>query len=55
MNRFDGQTAIVSGAARGIGRAIAEELAREGASVAPADFNLAGLGLFQKPGDLQQG
>ncbi|MEA2586020.1 MAG: hypothetical protein QOF33_4105, partial [Thermomicrobiales bacterium] len=29
--RFEGKTGIVTGSARGIGRAIAERLAREGA------------------------
>jgi acetoacetyl-CoA reductase/3-oxoacyl-[acyl-carrier protein] reductase len=34
MGRLDGKTAIVTGASRGIGRAIALELVQEGASVA---------------------
>jgi acetoacetyl-CoA reductase/3-oxoacyl-[acyl-carrier protein] reductase len=34
MGRLEGKTAIVTGASRGIGRAIALELAREGAKVA---------------------
>jgi 3-oxoacyl-[acyl-carrier protein] reductase len=33
MSRFEGQTAIVTGASRGLGRAIAEALGREGAFV----------------------
>ena len=39
---FAGQTAIVSGSARGFGRAICRRLARGGARVVAADINLAG-------------
>jgi glucose 1-dehydrogenase len=38
MARFDGRTAIVTGAARGIGRACAERLIAEGAKVVIADI-----------------
>ena len=38
--RFEGKVAIVTGAAQGIGRAIATRLALEGAKVAIADINL---------------
>jgi 3-oxoacyl-[acyl-carrier protein] reductase len=36
MGQFDGKIAIVTGASRGIGRAIAQELAKRGASVVAA-------------------
>ena len=40
--RLEGMVAMVTGAASGIGRATAETLAREGASVMCADLNAAG-------------
>jgi len=41
MKRLDGKSALITGAARGIGRAFAEAYAREGARVALADIDIA--------------
>lgn len=43
MNRFEDRVAIVTGAASGVGRAAAQRLASEGASVYAIDVNEAGL------------
>ena len=42
MDTFDGQVAIVTGGASGIGAAVCRRLAREGVRVAVADHDLAG-------------
>lgn len=43
MRNFEGKVAVVTGAASGIGRAIAERLAQEGMSVVLADFEAGAL------------
>ncbi|WP_018236445.1 L-iditol 2-dehydrogenase [Ensifer sp. BR816] len=40
MKRLEGKSALITGSARGIGRAFAEAYAREGATVAIADINI---------------
>ncbi len=42
-HRVAGKIAVVTGAARGLGRAIALRLAEEGASLVMADINAEGL------------
>jgi NAD(P)-dependent dehydrogenase (short-subunit alcohol dehydrogenase family) len=42
VSRFEGVTCLVTGAAQGIGEAIAKRFASEGAKVLVADLNLAG-------------
>ena len=42
MNRLEGKIAIVTGAARGLGRGIADRLAAEGATVVVTDVNAEG-------------
>jgi NAD(P)-dependent dehydrogenase (short-subunit alcohol dehydrogenase family) len=41
--RFEGKVAVVTGSARGVGRATATRLASEGATVVVNDVNLAGI------------
>jgi pyridoxal 4-dehydrogenase len=42
MRRFEGRVAVVSGAAQGIGKAVALRLGEEGATVVAVDINSAG-------------
>ena len=51
MGRLDGKVALVTGSARGIGKGIATELAREGADVIVADLLIDQA--YQTAGELQ--
>jgi NAD(P)-dependent dehydrogenase (short-subunit alcohol dehydrogenase family) len=42
MRRFEGRVAVVSGAAQGMGKAVALRLGEEGATVVAVDINEAG-------------
>lgn len=54
MGRFDGKTALVTGAAGGIGAAVVRMLRAEGARVAVADRDTGGVGAeAHLPGDLR--
>lgn len=48
--RLQGKKILVTAAAQGIGRAIAERFAAEGASVIASDVNMEKLGTLQAPG-----
>jgi NAD(P)-dependent dehydrogenase (short-subunit alcohol dehydrogenase family) len=52
MGRLDGKVAIVTGAAQGIGRALADGLAREGARIVVADLRGAEDAAAAYPGGL---
>lgn len=56
MTRFSGKTALVTGAAGGIGAAVVRALRAEGARVAVADRDTTGIGAeAHLPGDLLDG
>ncbi len=48
MRRFEGRVAVVSGAAQGMGKAVADRLGQEGATVVAVDINGAGASATAK-------
>ena len=48
MRRFEGRVAVVSGAAQGMGKAVADRLAQEGATVVAIDINGEGANATAK-------
>jgi len=48
MRRFEGRVAVVSGAAQGMGKAVADRLGQEGATVIAVDINGAGAAATAK-------
>ena len=48
MTNLNGAVAVITGAASGIGRALAHEFALHGSQLALADVNAAGLESFSK-------